>query len=76
MPRDRNEKGRYTSGTQINETDLINAVAEFEPASTREVADAVGIPRRSTLRYLNDMAENDEVQKKKLDPRRVVWMQA
>lgn len=74
MPRDRDAKGRYTSESEIDETDLLIAVESHEPASTREVADELGIPRRSALRYLDDLANNGNIRKKKLDPRRVVWM--
>lgn len=72
--RDRDAKGRYTSEKRVDNSDILTAVAEHEPASTREIADAVGVPRRSALRYLDDMAESGAIRKKKLDPRRVVWL--
>ena len=75
MPeRDRDEHGRYTSSKQIDYDDILSAVDDHEPASTREVADAIGVPRRSALRYLDDLTEGKQLRKKKLDPRRVVWI--
>lgn len=72
--RERDENGRYTSRSQIDEADILDAVSMHEPASTREIADKLDIPRRSALRYLDDLADAGEIRKKKLDPRRVVWM--
>lgn len=75
MPdRDRDEHGRYMSSKQIDYDEILSAVVKHEPASTREVADAIGVPRRSALRYLDDLTESEQIRKKKLDPRRVVWI--
>ena len=71
--RERDEKGRFTSKKHIEKNEILSVVEEYEPASTREVADVVGIPRRSALRYLDDLSDEGTVKKKKLDPRRVVW---
>lgn len=41
--------------------------------STREVADDVGLARRSTLSRLEELSENGQLKKKKIDGRRTVW---
>lgn len=70
MPRD--NKGRYQPATTAEE--ILESIPEDTPTSTRDVADAVGVSRRTTLRYLDELAETEEVNKIKIDDRRAIWV--
>lgn len=54
------------------DTAFLDAVAEHEPAATSEVADAVGIARRNAHYRLEQLAEADQVAKKKVG-NSLVW---
>ncbi|WP_117367433.1 helix-turn-helix domain-containing protein [Natrarchaeobaculum sulfurireducens] len=74
MP-ERDDKGRFTPEKEDTGPDAVyDSMETGEPVSTREVADNLEIPRRSALRYLDSLAEEGEIRKKKLDQRRAVWI--
>lgn len=72
--RERDDKGRFISEQDIGLDDVYAAFERVdEPTSTREIADELGIPRRSALRYLDSLADDGRITKKKIDERRAVW---
>jgi len=58
------ESGKLTE--QYSDEDFLEAVAELEPASTREIAEAVGCSRRNADIRLRKLEEANEIQKKKV----------
>jgi len=58
------ESGKLTE--QYSDEDFLEAVAELEPASTREIAEAVGCSRRNADVRLRKLEEANEIQKKKV----------
>lgn len=46
---------------------------DAEPRTATEVADELGIVRRTALNKLNELAEEDQIHKKKVGSRAVVW---
>jgi predicted transcriptional regulator len=58
------ESGKLTE--QYTDEDFLEAVEEHEPASTREVADAVGCSRRNADVRLRKLEEAGEIRKKKV----------
>lgn len=70
--RERDDRGRYTPATTGDE--ILAALEPGEVYGTAEVAELVGISRRTALRRLDELAEAGAVRKRKLDPRRVVWI--
>lgn len=71
MP-DRNEQGKFTSDHDAD--DLLDAMEPAEPYGTRELADKLGIPRRTAYHYLSQLADDEKVRKKKTDARRAIWI--
>jgi DNA-binding IclR family transcriptional regulator len=72
--RDRDEQGRYSS--EAAPEDVLAAMEPMEPYGTREIADAVGIPRRTAYQYLDELADAGELRKKKTDARRAIWIKS
>jgi len=58
------ESGKLTE--QYSDEDFLEAVAELEPASTGEIAEAVGCSRRNADIRLRKLEEANEIQKKKV----------
>ena len=70
----RNEKGRFQAGHNVEVEDVFQAMKIHIPYTTGELAKELGIPRRTAYKYLEILAEEDRILKKKPDPRRVIWM--
>ena len=70
--RNRDKEGRFSS--EVTREDLYETMEELEPYTTRELADLVGIPRRTALNYLDELADEDLIRKKKPEPRRAIWI--
>jgi predicted transcriptional regulator len=58
------ESGKLTE--QYSDEDFFEAVAELEPASTREIAEAVGCSRRNADVRLRKLEEANKIRKKKV----------
>jgi sugar-specific transcriptional regulator TrmB len=72
--RNRDATGRFTAAHEVERADVFAALEPLEPYTTREVADALEIPRRSAYEYLTDLADDDAIRKKKTEPRRAIWI--
>jgi predicted transcriptional regulator len=68
---ERNEEGRFTAKYSAEE--ILAAVHEHAPASTTEVADAVGFARQNANYRLRQLEDEGEVRSKKVGPS-LVWM--
>lgn len=69
--RDRDERGRYRQ--EYTDEDFLDAVREHEPATTSEVAEAVGCVRQNADYRLRQLREAGRVESKKVGPS-LVWM--
>lgn len=69
---DRDDDGRW-----VGETDpdgVFDRMEPLEPYTTGELADLLGIPRRTAYKYLEKLADDNRIRKKKPDPRRAIWI--
>jgi predicted transcriptional regulator len=71
--RERTEKGTYAP--TVPDEDILDAVAENEPAGTAEVGDVVGLARQNADYRLRNLEEQGAVQKKKIG-RTLAWSTA
>jgi predicted transcriptional regulator len=69
--RKRNDRGRYT--VEYSDEAFLDAVREHEPATTTEVAEAVGCVRQNADYRLRQLEEHGTVTSKKAGPS-LVWM--
>lgn len=67
---DRDSEGQYQAS--VSDTDILDAVAENEPASTSEVADSVGLTRQAADHRLRSLFADGRVNKKKIGAS-LVW---
>lgn len=67
------ESGRLSK--QYADEDFLEAVVEYEPASTSEVADAVGCSRRNADTRLRQLKEAGQVRSKMAGNSRI-WLSA
>lgn len=51
---------------EFSDADLLEAVSEYSPASTGEVADAVGASRQGVDRRLKQLADQRRIQRKQI----------
>ena len=75
MPADsdtRDDHGRYTA--KYDDEEILDAVREHAPASTKEIADAVGCARQNADRRLRELREQGAVTSKKTGPALVWWL--
>jgi response regulator of citrate/malate metabolism len=72
--RDRDERGQFVAGHDATMGDTFAAMDPLEPYTTRELADALNIPRRSAYEFLEKLAEQGQIRKKKPEPRRAIWI--
>ena len=72
--RERNSRGRFTAGHDVTAEDVYEAMEPFEPYTTREIADELGVPRRTAYEFLDDLATAGRIRKKKPEPRRAIWI--
>lgn len=70
--RTRDDRGRFTSTADTE--DVLDAMEPLEPYSATELAERVGIPHRTALKYLNELAEREQVRKKCHSKRQVTWI--
>ena len=68
--RERNEGGQFEP--EYTDEEVIEAVAENEPAGTTEVADELGIARQSADYRLRCLLDDERVSKKKVG-NSLVW---
>jgi len=71
VDRDRNGKGRFTA--EYHDEAFLATVTEHEPATTTEVADAIGCVRQNADYRLRRLRDAGKVASKKAGPS-VVWM--
>ena len=77
MPTDSDSDTRDTHGRYIpgyEDDVIIQAVREHAPASTKEIADAVGCSRQNVDRRLRQFRERGAVASKKTGPALVWWL--
>lgn len=70
----RNGKGRFESEHGVTTEDVFEAMEPLEPYTTGELAKMVEVPRRTVFNYLEELAEQDRIRKKKPEPRRAIWI--
>ena len=70
----RNEQGRFESEHGITVEDVFEAMEPLEPYTTGELADTLGAPRRTVFKYLEELAEQEQIRKKKPGPRSAIWI--
>lgn len=68
----RDDQGRFTA--EFDEVEILEAVREHAPASTKEIADAVGCSRQNADRRLRQLRERGAVASKKTGPALVWWV--
>jgi len=68
--RERNEGGQFEP--EYTDEEVVEAVAENEPAGTTEVADELGIARQSADYRLRRLLDEERVSKKKVG-NSLVW---
>lgn len=76
MGRKRNNDGRFESAHGVTAEEVFGAMEEAEPYTTGELAEMVGAPRRTVYNYLEELAEQGQIRKKKPEPRRAIWIRA
>lgn len=75
MPKaNRNEQGRFESEHGITVEDVFEVMDALEPYTTGELAEMLDMPRRTVYDYLEELAEQDRIRKKKPEPRRAIWI--
>lgn len=72
--RERNSKGRFTPSHDVTKSDVFDAMTVLEPYTSREIADEMGIPRRTAYKFLEELAESGRIRKKKPEARNVIWI--
>lgn len=70
--RARDDRGRFTSN--VSPEDVLNVMEPNEPYSTKELANRIGIPKRTTLKYLNELADQERIRKKRHTKRQITWI--
>jgi hypothetical protein len=69
--RERSDDGTYAE--TVTPEDVLALFTDVEPRTATEVAEELGIVRRTALNKLNELAEEDRIHKKKVGGRAVVW---
>lgn len=69
--RERSDDGTYAE--TVTPEDVLALFTDVEPRTATEVADELGIVRRTALNKLNELADEDRIRKKKVGGRAVVW---
>lgn len=70
--RHRNESGQYVATRSPD--DVLEAMEPLEPYTTGELADKLDWPRRTVYELLTTLEEQEDVRKKKPEPRRAIWI--
>ena len=69
--RSRSEKGTYTE--EITPEDALAVFTDHEPLTASEVAEELGIVRRTAHNKLSTLEERGDLRRKKVGSRAVVW---
>lgn len=70
----RNDNGRFESEHGLTTDDVFERMDPLEPYTTGELAEVLDAPRRSVYNYLEQLAEEGRIRKKKPEPRRAIWI--
>lgn len=73
-PPERNNHGRFESNHEITPESVIEAMEPLEPYTTRELAEELDAPRRTVFKYLDQLADEERIRKKKPEERRAIWI--
>jgi len=73
-PQERDENGRYREKVSLD--DVRQFFRRSEPVTATEIADELHVTGRAILNKLNRMHENDEIERKEVGARAVVWYRA
>jgi predicted transcriptional regulator len=71
--RQRNEEGQYESKHGVSKEDVFKAMEIHEPYTSGELAEELDAPRRTIYNYLEQLANENRITKKKPEPRRAIW---
>lgn len=71
--RPRGEGGEYVQ--EITPEDALAVFTDNEPLTAKEVAEELGVVRRTAYNKLSDLEERGDLRKKKVGSRAVVWWQ-
>jgi len=71
--RTRGEGGEYVQ--EITPEDALAVFTDNEPRTAKEVAEELGVVRRTAYNKLSDLEERGDLRKKKVGSRAVVWWQ-
>lgn len=69
--RPRDEEGQYVE--EVTPDDVLALFADHEPRTASEVADELGIVRRTAYNKLQALAERGDLERKKVGGRAVVF---
>ncbi len=70
----RSKEGKYESEHGLGPDEILDTMDFYVPYTTGELANELGIPRRTAYKYLSELHKEDMITKKKPEPRRVIWM--
>lgn len=71
---DRDDGGRWVGEADPDE--VFGRMQPLEPYTTGELADLLDIPRRTAYKYLEELANDGRIRKKKPEPRRAIWIRS
>lgn len=72
MPtQERDEHGRFEEKVQLE--DILEMFTDGEPVSATEVAEEFDISNRAALNKLEELREQEKIQRKNVGSRAVVW---
>jgi predicted ArsR family transcriptional regulator len=69
--RSRSEKGTYTE--EVSPEDALAVFTDHEPRTASEVAEELGVVRRTAYNKLVNLEERGDLKRKKVGGRAVVW---
>jgi predicted ArsR family transcriptional regulator len=69
--RERTEQGQYAE--QVTAEDALELFTDHEPRTASEVAEQLGVVRRTAYNKLATLEEQGKLKKKKVGGRAVVW---
>lgn len=69
---DRDDAGRWVGDAGPDE--VFDRMEPLEPYGTGELAKNLGIPRRTAYKYLQELADEGRIRKKKPEPKHAIWI--
>lgn len=69
--RERSDEGTFTE--EVTPEDALAVFKRHEPMTAKEVAEELGVVRRTAYNKLSKLEEEGEIRKKKVGGRSVVW---